>query len=72
MNALFSKLIKELQGTKRRMRDVCEDLGMDPHDLVGEDIGVYLCNSCGIWHKQLIEDFDGNFICTYCENLVGL
>lgn len=72
MNPLFSKLIKELQGTKRRMRDVCEDLGIDHHDLVGEDIGVYICNSCGIWHKQLVEDLDGNFICGYCEDLVGL
>lgn len=43
---LFKKLILELKGTRKRLRDVCEDLGLEYEDLYDEDIGIYQCASC--------------------------
>lgn len=43
-NPLSKKLIKELQGTRRRLSEVCEDLGIDYDELVESgDLGIDQC-----------------------------
>lgn len=43
---LFKKLVQELKGTRKRLRDVCEDLGIEYEDIYDEDIGISQCASC--------------------------
>lgn len=70
---LNNKLIKELQGTKRRLSEVCEDLGIDYEELLeAGDFGIDTCTHCGTWSTRLISDLDDNLICRYCVELVGL
>lgn len=68
---IFKKLVQELKGTRKRLRDVCEDMGLEYEDLYEEDIGIYQCASCSTWHTTLKEDLDGSPICSYCEALIG-
>lgn len=71
---LKSKLFKELLGTKKRVRDVCEDLGIDYEEILTSDSlqGIDQCSHCMCWHKELILDLDSNPICRYCKDLIGL
>lgn len=70
---IFKKLVAELKGTKRNLREVCEDLGIDYEELVESgDIGIDQCSHCNTWSTRLVDDLDGNPICRYCEDLIGL
>lgn len=66
------KVIKELNGTRKKLRDVCEDLGLDYEDITSEELGIDQCTQCGIWEVQLILDLDENPICTICAETVGI
>jgi hypothetical protein len=70
---LSKKLIKELNGTRRRLSEVCEDLGIDYEELMdSEDIGISQCSHCNTWSLKLIPDLDGNPICRFCVDLIGM
>lgn len=72
-NPLQKKLIRELHGTRRSLREVCEDLGLDYQDVAEtEDIGVAQCSHCNIWQTRLIPDLDGSPICRFCVDLIGM
>ena len=64
---------RALLKTRKSLRQVCEELDIDvPNDL--DLLTIDTCSSCGTWHRQykLIEDLDGNYICSYCAELIGL
>jgi hypothetical protein len=73
-NPLQKKLIRELNGTRRSLREVCEDLGIDYDELTdGEvDLGIEQCTHCNLWSTKLIPDLDFNPICSYCVDLIGM
>jgi hypothetical protein len=67
----IDKLERALLKTRRSIREVCHELGIDDPDLDLLTIGQ--CASCSVWHYnyKLHEDLDGSPICTYCEELIG-
>lgn len=71
---LKKKLFKELLGTKKRVRDVCEDLGISYSEIIDSDSlnGIDQCSHCMCWHTHLILDLDKNPICKYCLELTGM
>lgn len=71
MNSV-SLIEKSLLHTRKTIRQVCAELDLDVPNR--EELLIDTCSHCGTWHKnyKLVEDLDGNFICTYCEDLVGL
>lgn len=64
-------LEKALLKTRRNLRDVCKELGIDSPDL--ELLTINQCSHCSVWHYEykLREDLDGSPICSYCEDLIG-
>lgn len=66
------KLEANLLGTKDSLYKVCKELGIDVPD--EEELCISNCTHCGVWNYnyKLKEDLDGNPICKYCEQLVGL
>ena len=68
----IQRIEQGLLKTRKSLREVCRELDLDVPDL-GELL-VAQCNHCNVWHRNytLVEDLDGNNICTYCEDLVGL
>ena len=72
-NPLNKKLVKELKGTRRRLSEVCEDLGIDYEELVeAGDFGISQCTHCNTWSTSLVQDLDDNPICKYCVDLIGM
>lgn len=72
-NPLSKKLVKELQGTRRRLSEVCEDLGIDYDELVESgELPIQQCSHCNTWSTKLIPDLDKNPICRYCVDLIGM
>ena len=72
-NPLSKRLIRELEGTRARLSEVCEDLGIDYDDLKESgDIGIEQCSHCNTWSTKLVPDLDGNPICRFCVDLVGM
>ena len=72
-NPLNKKLVKELKGTRKRLSEVCEDLGIDYEDLIESgDIGIGQCTHCNIWSTKLIPDLDSNPICPVCLSISGM
>lgn len=72
-NSLQTKLVRELNGTRRKLREVCEDLGIDYEELTETgDLGIDSCSHCGLWSLRLVPDLDGNPICRFCVDLVGM
>lgn len=70
---LNKKLVKMLSGTRTKLRDACEDLGIDYDELIeAGDIGIDTCSHCSIWSVKLIPDLDQNPICAYCLDLAGM
>lgn len=70
---LHNKLIKTLEGTRRRLSEVCEDLGIDYDELLSSgDIGIDTCSHCNMWTVRLVPDLDGNPICNYCLQISGM
>ncbi len=54
--------------THKKLRDVCEQLGIDePPELELEQ-----CSSCGYWAKTLPRDLDDYPICSVCIDMYGL
>lgn len=71
-NHLSKKLVRALQGTRHKLRDICEDLGIDYEELVEGELPIDRCCNCGIWTLNLIPDLDGNPICKVCVEHVGM
>lgn len=69
---MINRIEQALLNTRKRLFDVCKDLDTDLPDR--DELTVDQCSHCNTWHWQyrLQEDLDGNPICTYCEDLVGL
>jgi hypothetical protein len=67
----IDKLERALLKTRRNLREVCRELGIEDPDL--DLLTVDQCNHCSVWHYEykLQEDLDGSPICKYCEDLVG-
>lgn len=72
-NPLNKRLIKELQGTRKLLSEVCEDLGLDYEELTESgDLGIEQCSHCNRWDSRLVDDLDGNPICKFCVDLIGM
>lgn len=73
-NPLNKRLVKALNGTRRRLSEACEDLGIDYDELLeaGEPIGVEQCSHCNIWSNRTVQDLDDNPVCPVCVSLTGL
>lgn len=69
---LSKKLVKALEGTRHKLRDVCEDLGIDYEELMEGELPIDNCSHCGIWSTRLIPDLDNNPICKTCVEHVGM
>lgn len=70
---LNSRLIKELNGTRKRLFEVCEDLGLDYDDILESgDIGITQCSHCNMWSTKIVQDLDDNPICNYCLDISGM
>lgn len=72
MNNLSKKLVAELKGTRKRLSEVCEDLGIDYEELLDEELPINQCTHCNTWSLKLIPDLDDNLICRFCVDLVGM
>lgn len=70
---LQAKVVGALNGTRRSLRDVCDDFNLDYEELARNyNIGVSQCSHCNIWQRKLVEDLDGNPICRFCVDLIGM
>ena len=73
MISLNKRLVKELNGTRKKLSEVCEDLGIDYNELIeAGDLGVVQCTHCGIWTTKPIQDLDNNPICRICADVTCL
>ena len=59
---MYVKLETALKGTRKNIREVCEQLGIP----IPEDFKLNACTHCGIWSGKLKEDLDGYLICGFC------
>ncbi len=68
----IKKIENALLKTRKSLRQVCAELDLDVPEK--DELLIDSCAHCGIWHRnyKLVEDLDGNYICRYCEDLVGL
>ncbi len=66
------KIERGLLKTRKTLKEICRELDLDMPDK--EELLIDQCAHCGVWHKnyKLVEDLDGNYIGSYCEDLVGL
>lgn len=71
-NSLSKRLVKALNGTYKKLRDVCEDLGIDYEELIEEDLPIDQCSHCGKWDIKLVPDLDDNPICKVCVEHIGM
>lgn len=72
-NPLNKKLVRELNGTRRRLSEVCEDLGIDYEELLESgQLGIDQCSHCNVWSTKTVQDLDDNPICPLCLNLTGM
>lgn len=70
---LNNKLIKALNGTQKRLFEVCEDLGIDYEDILESgDLGITQCTHCNTWSTRTVQDLDDNPICNYCLDISGM
>ncbi len=70
---LNNKLIKALKGTRKRLFEVCEDLGIDYEDILESgDLGITQCTHCNTWSTRTVQDLDDNPICNYCLDISGM
>lgn len=68
----IQRIEQSLLKSRKSLREVCRELDLDVPNL--DELLVAQCNHCSVWNKNyaLVEDLDGNYICSYCEDLVGL
>jgi hypothetical protein len=66
-----NKLTSGLLKTRRSLTEVCAEFGIPVP--ASQDLEVDQCTQCSTWHYtySLVEDLDGNSICTYCDNIFG-
>lgn len=64
----MTELLKaELINTRKSIRQVCEELGID----VPDDIELEQCSHCNLWAKRLKRDLDDYPICDVCITFYG-
>ena len=61
------RLEQFLKGTRRNIREVCEELGIE----IPEKLPLEQCSHCNVWTGRLKEDLDGNLICGFCFTNYG-
>lgn len=68
----IEKIERALVKSRKSLKEVCDSLGIDLPDV--EELVVSQCTQCSVWHYnyKLVEDLDGNMICKYCEDTIGL
>jgi hypothetical protein len=68
----YKKLEQTLLKSRSTLASVCKELGIDIPDR--DDLTASQCTQCSVWHYnyKMVEDLDGNYICTYCEDIYGL
>lgn len=72
-NPLNKRLIRELANTRKKLSEVCEDLGIDYEELLESgSLGIDQCSHCGIWSTKTIPDLDNHPICPLCLDLSGM
>ena len=61
---MYGKLEEVLKGTRRNIREVCEELGID----VPAYINLDSCSNCGVWGKNftIVDDLP---VCPFCDDL---
>lgn len=64
---MLSKLEDALNGTRRSIREVCDELDME----IPAYLDIESCSNCGIWGKNHQEQ-DGLPICSFCYDLETL
>lgn len=72
MPSSLDKIELALRETRDSLYAVCSRLGLDMPDR--DELTIEQCTHCSTWkwtHK-LQEDLDGNLICRYCEELIGM
>lgn len=67
IDKLNAELEAELKGSRKSIRQVCEELGID----IPEHVNLVQCSHCSVWAKTLREDLDGNPICGVCLTFYG-
>ena len=68
----YQRLSVALNNTRKTLRQVCEELDIAYTDVEVDKLQIDQCSHCNRWSLLLIEDLDGNPICRFCEELVGL
>ncbi len=69
---MYKRLAKELNGTRRSLTEVCDEMGIDYDEIEFEKLSVGQCSHCSTWSSRLIPDLDGNPICRFCVDLIGM
>lgn len=67
IDKLNAELEAELKGSRKSIRQVCEELGIE----IPAYISLVQCTHCNIWAKNLRDDLDGNPICGVCFTFYG-
>lgn len=64
---MIESLNDELIGTRKSIRQVCEDLGIE----VPAYVTLEQCSHCNLWAKRLKRDLDDFPICDVCLTFYG-
>lgn len=65
--SLNAELEASLKGTRKSIRQVCEELGIE----IPAYINLEQCSHCSVWAKKLKVDLDGYPICDVCITFYG-
>lgn len=68
----YDRITKHLRGTRKTVKQVCLELGIDYEEIDVNYLLIDQCSHCSIWTTNPVEDLDGNPICTICEEHIGL
>ena len=68
----YHRLSIALNNTRKSLRQVCHELDINIDLIDIHQLPIDQCSHCNRWSLLLIEDLDGNPICRFCEELVGL
>jgi len=73
-NPIYKRLAKHLNNTRKPLYQVCQEYNIDFDEIDDYILQDHIdqCSHCNIWSLKLIDDLDGNPICSVCHQLTGL
>lgn len=71
---MYLQLKNKLYKTHKNLYEVCKELDVPLQTVDISELTKQIdqCTHCNVWDTKLVPDLDGNLICKYCVQLIGL